>query len=156
MSESDTIDGQSIQELLDSKRLSPAHAASYLNERHALSVRADSMRKWLASGVSPFPAEVTKRIMEILLALPDPPQTTGGFSKKAEVEITDQMREQLNAEFERTGLKVTALFRLSGCPHPKLTPAKISNWRTGRNRDAQGTHWAYVIDLLAKYPDKRS
>ena len=85
------------------------------------------MRKWLASGVSPFPAEVTKRIMEILLALPDPPQTTGGFSKKAEVEITDQMREQLNAEFERTGLKVTALFRLSGCPHPKLTPELRQN-----------------------------
>lgn len=70
------------------------------------------------------------------------------------IQITAQMRAELNAEFERTGYEPTSLLsRLR--PHPgKLSATLISRWRRGQTLSARQDLWDFVIEGLASISDK--
>ncbi|GER05191.1 hypothetical protein JCM17846_28730 [Iodidimonas nitroreducens] len=70
------------------------------------------------------------------------------------VPITDEMRAELCAEFDRTGAGPASLFRGRPASLNGLTEIKISHWRTGRVKRADPTEWAYVADALKSLPSK--
>jgi len=70
------------------------------------------------------------------------------------ISITDEMRELLNSEIERTGACLQTLVRLRPKPANKLKGPKISFWRYGRTKKANALEWEYVISALASLPDK--
>jgi len=71
------------------------------------------------------------------------------------IPITDEMRELLNSEIERTGACLQTLVRLRPESANKLKGPKISFWRYGRTKKANVLEWEYVISALCSLPDKR-
>ena len=67
--------------------------------------------------------------------------------------ISDEMRAQLDSELARTHANIALMARTFPPEFAKVTPARISNWRTGRAKSADGREWHYVIELLSRLPD---
>ncbi|MGE4314203.1 MAG: hypothetical protein AB7E85_08035 [Pseudobdellovibrionaceae bacterium] len=70
--------------------------------------------------------------------------------------ITEELREELNAERMRTGIGPTELMR--GTAHDPKRPATlkghaISRWLTGTITSARPSHIAYVLDRWRCLPD---
>ena len=71
------------------------------------------------------------------------------------IPLTQDMREQLRAEFLRTGGgPVLLLKRATNTPHG-LTSQIIQDWMSDRPKPntASETHWRYVMDRLGALPD---
>ncbi len=69
------------------------------------------------------------------------------------IQITTEMRAELDAEFRRTGYEPSSLLnRLPPAPE-KLTASLISRWRTGQTLSARKSCWDTVIDGLRDIPD---
>jgi hypothetical protein len=74
-------------------------------------------------------------------------------SKCPRIVITEEMRQTLIRERERTG--ATIRFRVRRDPNlpSGLTPALISNWLNGRIRSARPDHWEFVMSWWRSLPD---
>ncbi len=109
---------------------------------------------------------VWAEIMGCLKALPNAPASTGGIKKetrptqnkirvtKNKILITEEMRQKLNIELQRTGISIKSL--LLGRPESlkALSSTKISNWKTGRLQTADKQEWDYVLHILSIFPKK--
>ncbi|PHR21617.1 MAG: hypothetical protein COA41_00455 [Sphingopyxis sp.] len=64
--------------------------------------------------------------------------------------ITDELREQLVAESQRTGLGAVSLMRHARISAPaSLNPTKIHTWLAGTTKTANREEWDFVMRLYA-------
>ncbi|MAL00305.1 MAG: hypothetical protein CL807_06145 [Citromicrobium sp.] len=67
--------------------------------------------------------------------------------------VSDEMRAQLDSELTRSQANIALMARAFPPEFAKVTPTRISNWRTGRAKSADGREWHYVMELLSRLPD---
>ena len=68
------------------------------------------------------------------------------------IPITCEMRDDLNAEFVRTGCSPKSLLNRLPMPPKALSAALISRWRTGRTVSARKDLWDFVMKGLRGVP----
>jgi len=102
-------------------------------------------------------------IQNIISALPDAPQTTGGYGAHAKphkrragyISLTKEMSGELNAQLERVGLSYNSI--INRCPdeYKKFYKASnITNWRKGAIKSIDQDAWNALITTLRGLPDK--
>ncbi|MCJ2187891.1 hypothetical protein [Novosphingobium beihaiensis] len=81
-----------------------------------------------------------------------PPHKAHGL-RLGYIPITDEMRCELNRELARTKVELKRWVRTFPSRYSKISAQRISNWKTGRSRSANGKEWQFVVDtLLLGYP----
>tara|TARA_R110002110_G_scaffold67928_8_gene184408 strand:- start:2122 stop:2589 length:468 start_codon:yes stop_codon:yes gene_type:complete len=77
-------------------------------------------------------------------------------AQSSRITITDELRDQLVAEFERTGLGAVKLMRHARDSAPSsLNPIKIQCWMDGRTKTANFKEWNFVMAFYAKFDIRR-
>ena len=72
------------------------------------------------------------------------------------VKITEDMRNHLNAEFERTGVSIPSLVRARPEWASNTRYVKVLNWLSGRTKKARKPEWDYIAQALSSLPDRRN
>lgn len=71
------------------------------------------------------------------------------------VAISDEMRDHLNREFERTGLSVSGLLRMRPAELRPLSSVTLSKWRNGKAETANKEDWGFVLNVLESLPEPK-
>ncbi|MGR9088245.1 MAG: hypothetical protein ACU841_14400, partial [Gammaproteobacteria bacterium] len=71
---------------------------------------------------------------------------------KPKIKVTDDMRNNLIREIERTQVKGTLILKETGAPDD-LKNGTIAKWYKGTAKKAYLDHWNWVIDTYKKLPD---
>jgi len=70
--------------------------------------------------------------------------------------ITEELRDQLVAEFKRTGLGAASLMGHARNSAPaSLNPTKIQTWLSGTTKTANREEWNFVMEFYAKFDSRR-
>lgn len=101
------------------------------------------------------------QLMAILQALPDRPpppvHDRQGHSKRGKlkrIDLTKEMRQALNKEFERTQLKASDLkVLMQNEDYGADAYRDVGRWRLGNVKSVQENKWRLVMHYLAKIPD---
>lgn len=97
----------------------------------------------IAGWINNPPASVGKRhynfILERWKSLPD----------HGMLEITDDMREKLAAELERTQVSVKTMLMGAGSKADGLTPITVTKIKTGRLMYVKKSHWDFLMSELS-------
>jgi len=93
-------------------------------------------------------------VMAQYALLPDKVSGVINPVRKDQIVITPEMREHLNAEFERSGLTVSRVLRYYPTDQKKLGNATLSHWRSGHAQFANAVQWETVLDILSRFPEK--
>lgn len=149
---------QDIQEVkcaLEDRRLNAKGFCDFLKRHKGIDIHPTM----LAALVEGKRTSISDAELQALLAavkdLPKAPRVTGNLSRLAWVNITRDMRDELNALFEETGLDAAFLVRRYISPDAKLSAAKISNWRNGRAQTVDRSEWDYLIALLKDFKSRQ-
>ncbi|NVD26788.1 hypothetical protein HUO14_02570 [Parasphingorhabdus flavimaris] len=72
-------------------------------------------------------------------------------AQSSRITITDELREQLVAESQRTGLGAVSLMRHARLSAPaSLNPTKIHTWLAGTTKTANREEWEFVLTLYTR------
>ncbi|MBL4601592.1 MAG: hypothetical protein JKY84_02485 [Emcibacteraceae bacterium] len=75
-------------------------------------------------------------------------------TSRLKISITEAMRMELKAEFERTGKTGAAILRM--CPRylDSLNNLKITRWLSGDNVKTYIDEWEFVLKAIKSFPDR--
>ncbi|MEO1190271.1 MAG: hypothetical protein AAFY02_00815 [Pseudomonadota bacterium] len=118
----------------------------------------DTIRRWLtgkAKTANPVYLDYVRRRWA------DPPSRSMAGKKRLSkrlprTPLNDARIARLNAEYQRTGVGVTALFRIAKDVPQGLNIPMVARWLRGECLQVRTDHYAYVLNLWASLPDART
>ena len=72
------------------------------------------------------------------------------------VEITGDMRAAIQSELTRSGIRQTSLKAAMSPEFDQISLQMLRGWINGSITKARREYWAYVMELLRKFPDQDS
>ncbi|GAB5512220.1 MAG: hypothetical protein Rhims3KO_36210 [Hyphomicrobiales bacterium] len=115
----------------------------------------DTIRRWLAGKVKTANAVYLDYVRH---RWANPPPRSYAKKKRPSkgaprIQLNDARIARLNAEYERTGVGVTALFRISKDVPQGLKVSMVSRWLRGECHQVRTDYYAFILKLWASLPD---